>query len=73
MHRYISQQIGSNQRDQSIYGISGVVEEYSAQQDLEVTEKREEKKEEKIKDKPPSTHLIFVEVERVMSRVGRCD
>ena len=34
--------------------------------------KWEEKKEENIKDQPPSTHMINVKVERIMSRVGRC-
>ena len=50
----------------------GVEEEYSARLDFKITEKREEK-EENTEDQPPSTHMINVEVERVMSRVGRCD
>ena len=49
-----------------------VEEDYSAWQDFKITEKREEK-EENTEDQPPSTHMINVEVERVMSRVGRCD
>ena len=50
----------------------GVEEEYSARLDFKITEKREEK-EKNTEDQLPSTHMINVEVERVMSRVGRCD